>query len=374
MRFISVRRSDIVIIYLGGLSRLDQVRPAVEDYRGGERVACMAKTNTHYLDLLLRQAETLGLDVAAILEETGIASLGNRASWIDNDYLSRLMKVMWRETGDESIGLGSTIMRQGTWGLVCDYMLAAENLGELYRRGARICSFMVPEELGINFSVTEDSASVEILCYEGERDPDHFLVEFLSVIWHRFPCWAIDEYIAVQQCTFRYAEPLHGWLYDELLQARVKFDQSSNGFTFNRKYLSRPLCRNRAELGVWLQNSPADLLYLPGRDTSIHAYIRRQLVAKLQENRCFPAFDDICASLQMSSQVVRRRLAQEGTSYQKIRDAVRLDTVKELLAKPEVAIAEISERAGFSEPAALSRAFKKWTGQTPAQYRDRRIN
>jgi AraC-like DNA-binding protein len=194
----------------------------------------------------------------------------------------------------------------------------------------------------------------------------------LCVVWHRFPCWAIDEYIPVQQGMFRYVEPAHGWFYEELLQAPVEFGQSFNGFSFNRKYLSRPLCRNRAELEAWLHNSPADLLYLPGRDTSIHAHIRRQLASELEENRCFPAFDDICASLHMSTQVVRRRLAQEGTSYQKIKDAVRLDTVKELLAKPDLAIADIAERVGFTEPAALSRAFKKWTGQTPAQYRDRK--
>jgi AraC-like DNA-binding protein len=332
----------------------------------------VAKTNTHYVDLLLRQAGNLGLDVAAILEETGIASQGDEDPWIDNDYLSRLVKVMWRETGDETIGLGSTTMRLGSWALACDYMLAAENLGELYRRGARICSFLPPEEMGINLSVVDGSASVEILCYEGDRDPHHFLVEFLCVVWHRFPCWAIDEYIPVQQGMFRYVEPAHGWFYEELLQAPVEFGQSFNGFSFNRKYLSRPLCRNRAELEAWLHNSPADLLYLPGRDTSIHAHIRRQLASELEENRCFPAFDDICASLHMSTQVVRRRLAQEGTSYQKIKDAVRLDTVKELLAKPDLAIADIAERVGFTEPAALSRAFKKWTGQTPAQYRDRK--
>ena len=76
----------------------------------------------------------------------------------------------------------------------------------------------------------------------------------------------------------------------------------------------------------------------------------------------------------MSPQVVRRRLAEEGTSYQKIKDGVRADLVKELLVKPDIAIADIAERAGFTEPAALSRAFKKWIGITPVQYREQKIN
>ena len=118
-----------------------------------------------------------------------------------------------------------------------------------------------------------------------------------------------------------------------------------------------------ADDGVW---------YLPGRDATVNALIRQELMNELQDRGRFPSFDHICDFLHMSSQVVRRRLAEEGTSYQKIKDAVRSDLVTDLLAKPEMAIGDIAERAGFSEPAALSRAFKKWTGLTPAQYREQK--
>ena len=70
----------------------------------------------------------------------------------------------------------------------------------------------------------------------------------------------------------------------------------------------------------------------------------------------------------MSYQVVRRRLADEGTSYQQIKDSIRRDLALELLANPEIPIADIAERTGFTEPAAFSRAFKKWCGESPAQF------
>ena len=75
----------------------------------------------------------------------------------------------------------------------------------------------------------------------------------------------------------------------------------------------------------------------------------------------------------MSPQVVRRRLADEGTSYQHIKDAIRCETAQVLLANPENSISDIAVRTGFSEPAAFSRAFKKWTGESPAQYRSSRL-
>jgi AraC-like DNA-binding protein len=342
----------------------------------GNTVTEIAQTSTHYVVTLARQAKRLGLDIKALLVEVGIPQdLSKTADqWLDNDSVARLLKALWRETGDETVGIDPGGMRMGSWALACDYMLAAENLGELYRRGQRIYSFLPPDSMGMAFSSTNDSVNVQINCYEGERDPDHFLIEFLSVVWHRFPCWAIDEYIPVQQAYFRYPEPEHSWLYEELLQCRVIFGQGFNGFTFNSKYLARPIRRNKTELEAWLRNSPADLLYLPGRDTTVNATIKQQLMSELQENMRFPAFDDICDLLHMSSQVVRRRLSEEGTSYQKIKDGVRADLVKELLAKPDIAIAEIAERAGFTEPAALSRAFKKWSGSTPAQYREQKLN
>ncbi len=332
----------------------------------------MAKTTAHYLVTLVRQAERLGLDVPALLAEAGIepALATSADGWIDNRYITVLVKLLWRETGDETLGIDLEPMRMGSWALVCDYMLGAENPGDLYRRGQRICDYLPPSSLGIRFSVNDNDATVAVECYRGERDPDHFLVEFLFVVWHRFPCWAIDEYVPVRRAYFSYPAPDHAWFYEELLQCEVEFEQPFDGFSFSRKYLGSPICRSRSELDTWLRNSPADLLYLPGRDATVSAHIRRQLAEELRAHMSFPSFDRICDTLHMSAQVVRRRLAEEGTSYQKLKDAVRSALVKELLASPELAIADIAVRAGFTEPAALSRAFKNWTGETPAQYRE----
>ena len=335
----------------------------------------MAQTSTHYVVVLADQARRFGLDIDSVLAQVGIAPelAETRDRWFNNDLLTSLMKTLWQQTGDETLGIDPDAMRMGTWALACDYMLAAENLGDLLRRGERIYNYLPPVSMNMGLSTAEDSATVKINCYEGERDPEHFLVEFLSVVWHRFPCWAINEYIPVQQAFFRYPEPAHSWLYEEMLQCTVAFDQPFNGFTFSKKYLALPVRRSKKELDVWLRDSPADLLYMPGRDRSVSAHIRARLLGDLQHSMRFPAFDDVCATLHMSSQVVRRRLAEEGTSYQKIKDLVRSDLVRELLAKPEVPIADIAQRAGFTEPAALSRAFKKWTGITPAQYREQKI-
>jgi AraC-like DNA-binding protein len=112
---------------------------------------------------------------------------------------------------------------------------------------------------------------------------------------------------------------------------------------------------------------------MPGREKSIQAQLKASLIEITKDSLRYPAFESLCSDLAMSPQVVRRRLADEGTSYQKIKDAIRCETAQSLLANPEISITDVAVRTGFSESAAFSRAFKKWTGESPAHYRSTRL-
>jgi len=70
----------------------------------------------------------------------------------------------------------------------------------------------------------------------------------------------------------------------------------------------------------------------------------------------------------LSPRALRRRLGLEGVSVTSLLDEARLRLACEDLRRPESSIKEIAERLGFSEASAFHRAFKRWTGVTPAQY------
>lgn len=333
------------------------------------------KSSTHYVSLLIRHARSMGLDVEEILRQTGIPIELSEAEhdWIDNELLANLVKKIWSDTNNETFGLDPTPMRIGTWALACEFMLGADTLGALLRKGERALSYLAPDSAGLTMQREGDSVIILPQVYLGKADPQHFLIEFMTVLWHRFPSWAIDERIPLQEAFFSYPEPGHSSFYEELFSCDVRFEQPECGFKFHESYLKRRITRTLGELEAWLRNSPADLLYMPGREKSIHAQLKASLIEISKESKRYPAFDSLCSDLAMSPQVVRRRLAEEGTSYQQIKDAIRCESAQSLLANPENSIIDVAVQTGFSESAAFSRAFKKWTGESPAHYRSNRL-
>ena len=80
----------------------------------------------------------------------------------------------------------------------------------------------------------------------------------------------------------------------------------------------------------------------------------------------------LAARLDVSIRTLHRTLAAEGTSYRRLLDQLRLDIAGRHLTDDRVSVAEVAFLAGFSELSAFHRAFKRWTGRTPAAFRARR--
>jgi AraC-like DNA-binding protein len=331
----------------------------------------MSLINNHYFITLFNVADNMGLDLDNLAGDLGIkrTSLGDESLWVNDDCLVQLFNILWRESGDECMGLTVEPCAIGTSAFIFEYMLSADTLGELYRRGQKACS-LIPSASGIKYKVDKENASIHIRDgYVGAKDPQRFLIEFITVVWHRFACWATDHYIPLNNIFFAYAQPDHLFFYDGLFQCPVNFDQKETGFSFNKKLLNKPIVRSKKELANWLLHSPVDLLSMPGQNGTISKQIKVFLVAQLRTNRNLPPFAVTCKKLHITTHKVQRRLSEEGSSYQKIKDAVRLEVIKEMLGNPDYSVSQVSERSGFTEVASFARAVKKSTGMTPGQYR-----
>ena len=83
----------------------------------------------------------------------------------------------------------------------------------------------------------------------------------------------------------------------------------------------------------------------------------------------FPGFETLSAALNMSAPTLRRRLKREGTTFQQLKDQCRCEAATALLDNADLSINQVAAQMGFTDPSAFHRSFKKWTQQTPGEYR-----
>jgi AraC-like DNA-binding protein len=79
--------------------------------------------------------------------------------------------------------------------------------------------------------------------------------------------------------------------------------------------------------------------------------------------------ETVARALGVSARSLRRRLAEEGTSFREVVDAALGALAKRLVSDQDGPIEAAAYAMGFSHPSAFHRAFKRWTGATPAATR-----
>lgn len=105
--------------------------------------------------------------------------------------------------------------------------------------------------------------------------------------------------------------------------------------------------------------------------TQDHAQLERQVREQVSNalSGGVPKLTDVAAGLNMSGRTLQRRLSDEGLAYQKLVDDSRRELAERLLESSAMSLAEVAFLTGFSEQSAFTRAFKRWYGQTPREFR-----
>jgi len=110
-----------------------------------------------------------------------------------------------------------------------------------------------------------------------------------------------------------------------------------------------------------------ELATLPDDDVGLDQRVRIAVSRALSEG--IPTLSDVSKSIGLGSRTLQRRLSEEGHSFQSLVDHARRELAHELLRETNYSLAEISFLTGFSDQSGFTRAFKRWSGQTPRSYR-----
>lgn len=323
----------------------------------------------HFVEAALTGARKQGVDIDSLLLGAGISPelLKIEMARVSSRQYSLLLRNLWNRMEDEFMGLGPRRCRTGTFATMCALIIDCPNLEAVYRQAFEFCRLFDPM-VGMRLQQQGDKVRL-ITTIEGEiDDPLQFFQESILVIWHRLGSWLIGQPAELSGAEFRYPAPAHGDEYRHIFHCPLAFGCPETALTFDKRFLDAPVIRDKSEMRQFLKTSPADLLSRPDESNTYTGRIRALIGRDFAQS--LPDFEWIAAELHTSPQTLRRRLKQENTSFQEIKDLLRRDMAIYYLARPDLAINDIAFKVGFTEPSTFHRAFKKWTGVTPGAYRE----
>ena len=190
------------------------------------------------------------------------------------------------------------------------------------------------------------------------------------LIWHGLASWLVGHPIKADAACV--AGPTVSDGYAEavasVMAVRPRFDALQTYLQIESSVLEYRIVQNYESLQDFLDETVLQLIQIEQRPASVGEAVKRLLGTDFSKG--MPGFSDIAARLHLSESSLRRRLLDEETSFQVLKDELRCDLAKHYLSDSEVKLGDIAERLGFTEPSSFGRSFRQWTGMTPSAWRE----
>jgi AraC-like DNA-binding protein len=312
-----------------------------------------------------------GADRAAIerlADRSGIPYelLGKPAARVTEEQFSTLYRLLAVELDDEMPGIFSRPLRSGTLKFLCLSLLDAPNLGVALHRFGQFFHLILDE---FRVVLNRDDALGYVELVDNPAGPVVSMLgrELMLKLVHGVASWLIGQKIALSTVDFEFRRPARTGDHLYLFPGPVRFGRQNTRLCFDAAYLDAPVRRRKSELKAFLGRAPEDWIFVSFAEQMVCHRVWRYIADRLPTP---PTIDAVAHDLHYSVRTLCRRLEAEGTTFQAIKDEVRRDISIQRLTQSQDAIAEIAYDVGFDNPTAFHRAFRNWTGSTPAAYRN----
>lgn len=333
-----------------------------------------------YVKALLAAAAEKGCDTSAILRAMEISPERIQAN---EDFpaltYGKLYQRIMRAMRDEWFGMPSGgKIRPGSFRMLCLSVIQCKTLEQAIIRTGEFCEICrgfqvkyVHERVGGEAILRLQkldmlgAASFEALL---KSLPPRAIRTSLAMT-HQFNCWLIGQRIPLNTAYFSFPCPEE---FEELATLRpttVKFDHEFNGLSIDAKYLDYPVVQGEEALEEFVRTAPYRLVIEDPAVQSMTDKVKGLLSRDV--GREMLAAEQVAARLGVSVTTLRRHLQHEGTSFQRLKDGSRMEAAFHYLSCPDYITGDIAKQLGFDDSSAFFRAFKRWTGLTPGEYRKR---
>ncbi|MDR7003603.1 AraC family transcriptional regulator [Paraburkholderia strydomiana] len=316
----------------------------------------------------LALARARGFDALPLAEAAGIAApmLASPKSRVSSAQYGALWAGIARALDDEFFGQDSHRMKCGSFIAMTQTALTARNGAQAL---ARAVGFMrlVLDDLGACIETDAQRVRLRFVERKGAKPPAMFAYATYFIVVYGLLCWLVGRRIPLIEARFRCAEPPAAHEYRLMFCDDMAFGQPESYVDLSPVFAELPVIQTAKSAKPFLRDAPASFIVKYRNPGSFAARVRKTLRALPMMN--WPAADEMAARLHVAEATMRRRLKQEGHTYQSIKDDLRRDIAIGELQQSGRTIADIAASVGFAEPSAFHRAFRKWTGMRPTDYR-----
>lgn len=329
---------------------------------GHARVNTVSKA---YLHALLDHAQARGLDPARLLAGGG-PDLDDRDGRVTEAEAAALFERAAELLDDPALGLhAGEGIRPGHYGALGYVAMNCSTLGEALDSLRRYQSLVI--DLGGVAMSREDGQLVLAWQPESER-PYRQLAEFNFAGLLTFTRWLAGRDAHPAWIEFAYAAPADLAEHRRVFGCPLRFDATLYRLALPETVLAAPLIQPDPAMRELMQRlAEQQLRALPREGEDLLARARGLIARRLKQPPV--ELEWVAAQLAISVRSLQRRLADAGLSFSQLVEDVRRELAERYLSDAAMNLTDIAFLLGYSEQSAFQRAFKRWTGRTPAQFR-----
>ncbi len=321
-----------------------------------------------YVLSFLGGAQDRGMDVPGLLARHGIspAMIDSPLSRVSVAQFAALLKHLRWRMRDELLGFGGRPVKLGTFVLAARQMSRCATLGDALRVGLGIYRLVI-DEFSAHLRMEGGLARVVIAESTAGRRPGFIQSAFLYWVLG-VASWLVQQRIALRDAALSRDLPSQSYRESgHLFNVPMRFGAPTSSIAFDARWLGEPVVAGPRHLQALEQQLPGALLVRFRDQSSLTERVRLRLQHQLAAG--LPSLEQTAWHLKMTPHSLRRRLAEHGTSFQGIKNALRRDAAIDLLTRSSLPLGDIAQQLAFSEPSTFHRSFKLWTGVAPGEYR-----
>jgi AraC-like DNA-binding protein len=327
--------------------------------------------SVEYLNLAMNYALQLGLDPDQIYRKAGFDAsiLKTPGARIPVDQFSAVWDAFEEVNPDADLGLhlGETTFNFPGHILFL-LMLNAPTIKDAMDK---FCGYfnLLTDFTSPCFSIHDGFAILSIRFHATEFQPSRHANECILAAYASVLNRISENRVRFESIYFVHSRPENISEHNRIFRAPIFFDQPENKLVFKNKYLDLPVLLSNEEVLnnlEFLARKLQERIYTAGPWSE---KVTRIIMNIIKGEK--PEIETIARKLAVSSRNLQNRLKEEGVTYQKLLDNVRKEQAIYFLENENIPISEIGLLLGYSEQSVFSRAFKRWVGTTPGQYRSR---